>query len=187
MQCGEGVLEHGLDRHRQNLLVPVGLEQRFAVGTIILASSSIRLYEMRREKNDRMPEASELPRPEVSRAACLDEHGRRRSFREERHQLGSTHTMLLGYLTRLVGDGDFEDVLCKIHADRRMVHSDSSFSSRKSELTLAHRCRSRQQGGVHPITEAHGWHDCLPHRKKGTLLLSRCSRLLLSLSVIIRT
>ena len=34
---GEGVLAHGLDGHRKNLLVPVSLKQSFGVRAVVLA------------------------------------------------------------------------------------------------------------------------------------------------------
>ena len=47
MERGEGVLAHGLDGHRKNLLVPVSLEQSFGVRAVVLAPASIRPYEVR--------------------------------------------------------------------------------------------------------------------------------------------
>ena len=39
MERGEGVLAHGLDGHRKNLLVPVSLEQSFGVRAALLHRS----------------------------------------------------------------------------------------------------------------------------------------------------
>ena len=52
MERGEGVLAHGLDGHRKNLLVPVSLEQSFGVRAVVLAPASIRPYEVRWEQDD---------------------------------------------------------------------------------------------------------------------------------------
>ena len=96
MERGEGVLAHGLDGHRKNLLVPVSLEQSFGVRAVVLAPASIRPYEVRWEQDDVVSQPSQRPCPEVSRAAGLEKHGGSALFRKKRHQLGSTHTELLG-------------------------------------------------------------------------------------------
>ena len=77
-------------------------------------------------------------------------------FRKKRHQLGSTHTELLGHLPRFARDGNLEDVLCKTHSDRRIFHSDSSFFDAFFRLTLAHRCRlcQRRSPSHHLMAEA---------------------------------
>ena len=116
-----GVLVHGLDGHGKNLLVPVGLEQRFGVGAVVLAPASIGPHEVRWEQDDVVSQPSERPCPEVSRAAGFEKHGGSALFGKKRYQLGSTHTELLGHLPRFSRDGNLEDVLCKIHSDRRTV------------------------------------------------------------------
>ena len=69
MERGEAVLVHGLDGHGKNLLVPVGLEQRFGVGAVVLAPASIGPHEVRWEQDDVVSQPSEtsLPRSEQSR------------------------------------------------------------------------------------------------------------------------
>ena len=69
MERGEGVLAHGLDGHRKNLLVPVSLEQSLGVRAVVLAPASIRPYEVRWEQGRRrVPTvATSLPRSEPSR------------------------------------------------------------------------------------------------------------------------
>ena len=92
-----------------------------------------------------MSQPSQRPCPEVSRDAGFEKHGGSALFRKKRHQLGSTHTELLGHLPRFARDGNLEDVLCKTHSDRRIFHSDSSFFDAFFRLTLAHRCRLCQR------------------------------------------
>ena len=140
MERGEGVLAHGLDGHRKNLLVPVSLEQSFGVRAVVLAPASIRPYEVRWEQDDVVSQPSQRPCPKVSRAAGFEKHGGSALFRKKRHQLGSTHTELLGHFPRFARDGNLKDVLCNIHSDRRIFNSDSSFFDAFFRLTLAHRC-----------------------------------------------
>ncbi len=156
MERGEGVLAHGLDGHRKNLLVPVSLEQSLGVRAVVLAPASIRPYEVRWEQDDVVSQPSQRPCPEVSRAAGFEKHGGSTLFRKKRHQLGSTHTELLGHLPRFARDGNLEDVLCKTHSDRRIFHSDSSFFDAFFRLTLAHRCRlcQRRSPSHHLMAEA---------------------------------
>ena len=145
-----------LDGHRKNLLVPVSLEQSFGVRAVVLAPASIRPYEVRWEQDDVVSQPSQRPCPEVSRAAGFEKHGGSALFRKKRHQLGSTHTELLGHLPRFARDGNLEDVLCKTHSDRRIFHSDSSFFDAFFRLTLAHRCRlcQRRSPSHHLMAEA---------------------------------
>ena len=63
MERGEGVLAHGLDGHRKNLLVPVSLEQSFGVRAVVLAPASIRPYEVRWEQDDVVSQPSQPSRP----------------------------------------------------------------------------------------------------------------------------
>ena len=109
-----------LNGHRKNLLVQVSLEQSFGVRAVVLAPASIRPYEVRWEQDDVVSQPSQRPCPEVSRAAGFEKHGGSALFRKKRHQLGSTHTELLGHLPRFARDGNLEDVLCKTHSDRRI-------------------------------------------------------------------
>ena len=85
MERGEGVLPHGLDVHRKNLLVPVSLEQSLGVRAIVLAPASIRPYEVRWEQDDVVSQPSQRPCPEVSRAAGFEKHGGSALFRKKRH------------------------------------------------------------------------------------------------------
>ena len=144
------------DGHRKNLLVPVSLEQSFGVRAVVLAPASIRPYEVRWEQDDVVSQPSQRPCPEVSRDAGFEKHGGSALFRKKRHQLGSTHTELLGHLPRFARDGNLEDVLCKTHSDRRIFHSDSSFFDAFFRLTLAHRCRlcQRRSPSHHLMAEA---------------------------------
>ena len=83
MERGEGVLAHGLDGHRKNLLVPVSLEQSFGVRAVVLAPASIRPYEVRWEQDDVVSQPSQRPCPEVSRAAGFEKHGGSALFRKK--------------------------------------------------------------------------------------------------------
>ena len=91
-----------------------------SVRAVVLAPASIRPYEVRWEQDDVVSLPSQRPCPEVSRDAGFEKHGGSALFRKKRHQLGSTHTELLGHFPRFARDGNLKDVLCKIHSDRRI-------------------------------------------------------------------
>ena len=46
---------------------------------------------------------------------------------EEPFEFRAGESVTFGYFTRVVGDGDFEDVLCQIDGYNVMIHEDSSF------------------------------------------------------------
>ena len=71
----------------KKLLVPVGLEQRLRVGTVVLAPASIRPHEVRWEQDDVVSQPSQRPCPEVSRAAGFEKHGGSALFGKERRCL----------------------------------------------------------------------------------------------------
>ena len=80
--------------------IAISREAGKVVRAVVLAPASIRPYEVRWEQDDIVSQPSQRPCPEVSRDAGFEKHGGSALFRKKRHQLGSTHTELLGHLTR---------------------------------------------------------------------------------------
>ena len=146
-----------LNGHRKNLLVPVSLEQSFGVRAVVLAPASIRPYEVRWEQDDVVSQPSQRPCPEVSRATGFEKHGGSALFSQkttptwvDSHGVAWTPSPLRA---RWQSRRRF---FAKIHSDRRIFHSDSSFFDAFFRLTLAHRCRlcQRRSPSHHLMAEA---------------------------------
>jgi hypothetical protein len=117
MQRGEDLLDDGLDRNGTDLIVAVGLEHAFGVGAVCLIAANVGTQGVRRQQDRLVAEGLDAPRPEVSRAAGLHHDGGRRQLCENDRELLACVPLLSSHLPGVMGDGDFEDGLCRIDRD----------------------------------------------------------------------
>ena len=69
-----------------------------------------------------MPEALELPSPVMGRAARFHDDDGWRLPSQERTQLGARQTVTSGNVAGMIRDSNFENGLCEIDSDSRILH-----------------------------------------------------------------
>ena len=91
-----------------------------------------------RKQQNAVPLLLELACPMVRRAAGLKKDGGRLALCEEPEKRCPSQSMPISHDAWPFGHCDFEDILCKINRDERMLHVDSSFRVHtECETTLA--------------------------------------------------
>jgi len=122
------VLIDGLDGDRAKRIVAQRLEQRACIGTVGLVAQHVGANGVRRQQDDAMTEAIRLPAPEVRGAAGFHHDRGRWSCGEEARELAARQAATERHRSGSVGDGELEDGLGQIDADRCMLsHVGSSF------------------------------------------------------------
>lgn len=117
MELLEHLLLDGVDGDRLDTVTPMRFEHGLGVGAICLATSPIGLGVLRGEQINLMAQRLAGASPEVGGTAGLEQHPRRRERRNERRERVTRQTMALEDSALVIGDSDFEDVLCQVDGD----------------------------------------------------------------------
>src|SRR5262245_56854250 len=113
---------HGLDRNGSNLRAPERLDESTRVRAICLVSFHVRSDVLRRQERDIMASSRQAPRPVVCSSACLHHDASLRATPKEPSKPAPREPVPFGYLPRLIGNSDFEDVLPEINRDSCALH-----------------------------------------------------------------
>jgi hypothetical protein len=100
MERGEGVLVHGLDRHRTHVLVAQGLEQPLRIGAVRLVARDVGAHGVRRQQHHPVPARLRFAAPVVGGATGFHHHRRRGLLREEPRELPPREPMASAHLAR---------------------------------------------------------------------------------------
>ena len=128
VERGQRLLGHGLHRHRVDVFVAAGLEYALGVGAVGLVAANVRTDVMRWKQEHGVAERLDPTAPVVRGTARLHHHGRAGLLGEEGQEFVAAETLATRDSSRSIGDGDFEDRLCDIDRDTRIVGHDGLLS-----------------------------------------------------------
>ena len=126
MQRGDRLMLEGLDRHRVQVLVPVGFEEPLRIGPVSLAAAHVGSHIVSWEQVNGVPQGLQLSRLVMRGSTRLEHDDRRRPLREELDKVVAGEPPLFIDAARPMGHCDLKHRLCQINGDGRMLHLDSS-------------------------------------------------------------
>jgi hypothetical protein len=122
MQLLQGLLIERLDRHRSDVWTAGRLDQRGGVCRIGLVASNVGAGILRRQKHHVVALTTQASGVMVGRTAGLHDDATGGTVHEESIEAGSAQALSLENMPAIIGQGEFEDVLCQIDTDSRSIH-----------------------------------------------------------------
>ena len=119
----QSLLLDRFDGDRFDVLIAMGLKQRFCISLVGLVAQDIGARSMSREKDGFVPELLQLPGPVMGGTAGLQENCGGLEFCEEWQKPTPGEAMALRDNTGTPRDGNLKNILGKINSDDRILHS----------------------------------------------------------------